>query len=150
MNCFACGVYSEKWAYGDPVDEHLAHTWGISEGIKRLFNYREGTLCPSCGISLRAIGLAHGITGQFTPDAKNFSSFVSFANKNKLKVAEINSCHQLHKQLKKIKGLILAEYGEEKKSENIEALSYKDNSFDLVLHSETLEHVSDPYKAIEE
>jgi SAM-dependent methyltransferase len=45
--------------------------------------------------------------------------------------------------------LTYAEYGT-KTEQNIEKLTYKNNSFDLFLHSETLEHVSNPEIAIGE
>ncbi len=147
MKCFACGVNSKEWLYGEPIDKELAVAWNLSVGLKSLFNQREGTVCPSCGINSRAIGLAKGIA-KYYGDHKSFDSFVNWANSKRLSVAEINSCHQLHTQLKKIKGLTFAEFGNSKDSEDIQNLSYKDNSFDLIIHSETLEHVPDPYKAI--
>jgi 16S rRNA G527 N7-methylase RsmG len=75
-----------------------------------------------------------------------------------LDVAEINSCANLHEKLSKIKKLKFSEYYNETeqitnarsfqniKHEDIMNLSYADSSFDLVLHSETLEHINNPGK----
>lgn len=68
----------------------------------------------------------------------------------------------MHARLQKLNNLHYSEYYDSNEQlgsnnkfsdvrhENIMSLSYSDNSFDIVLHSETLEHIVDPKKAIEE
>lgn len=148
MKCIVCGNPNPGWDYTQPVDVSLKKSWGINTGLAELFNYREGTLCQNCGVNLRATGLAKGILKHYRKTGE-FSEWVKWANKTKLRVAEINPCHQLHEQLKKITQLTTSNYGD-KATEDIQNLSYDDNTFDLVLHSETLEHIDDPLKALDE
>ena len=64
----------------------------------------------------------------------------------KLSVAEINSCGAMHGTLVRLPKLAYSEYSPETPNvahEDLLALSYPDESFDLVLHSDSLEHVPD-------
>ena len=148
MKCMVCGTSDPRWLYTEPVDDVLMDSWGISSGMRDLFNYREGTLCNVCGVNLRAMQLAEA-TMKYYGLSGNFSKWISWVNQNRLKVAEINSCHRLHGQLEKVKELTYSDYGGGH-AEDIQNLSYDDETFDLVLHSETLEHVPDPVRALNE
>ena len=69
------------------------------------------------------------------------------------KIAEINSCGAMHKKLQKLKYLAYSEYDPEDSStrhEDLLKLSYDDESFDIVLHSDTLEHIPDVDRALSE
>lgn len=155
ITCFVCGTDFEAKLASNPIDDHLSRTWELRKGQRKLFNAREGLCCPHCYSNQRAEGLAKTINKYFRVKGSSFKDFVTFANKHSLSIAEINSCHGLHSQLKNIKKLQYSEYNPadsktKTRSEDITALSHKSNSFDLVLHSETLEHVPDPEAAIEE
>src|SRR5262249_20390918 len=70
-----------------------------------------------------------------------------------LRVAEINSAGHLHHFLRSLPRLAYSEYGSTRpgvRSEDLTALSYPDKSFDLVITSETLEHVPDIDRALRE
>ena len=71
------------------------------------------------------------------------------ANAHRLTVCELNKCHQLHETLTGLENLTYAEYGTGTQ-QDIERLTYRDDSFDLFLHSETIEHVNDPARAADE
>lgn len=147
--CFNCGrVEDYKIIY--PIDIDLQRTWGISKRLVRLFNNREGRICTGCGVNVRAQGLAKAIVkSKFGYKQESLRDWVKIANKKGLKVCELNSCHNLHDTLKKLKFLTYSEYGTTSE-QNIEALTLNDNQYDIVLHSETLEHVSNPKKAMNE
>jgi SAM-dependent methyltransferase len=71
----------------------------------------------------------------------------------RLKVAEVNSCGSLHKALCRLPGLKFSEYepdSPEVPHEDLLNLSYASGEFDLVLHSDTLEHVPDLGRALDE
>jgi SAM-dependent methyltransferase len=122
----------------------------LSNALVDLFNTREGTLCGNCKVNIRAQGLARAILkSRFGYEKNTLKEWIVEANKHKLKVCELNSCHNLHDTLIKLRKLTYAEYGTPSE-QNIEDLTYADNSFDIVLHSETLEHVNEPAKAMEE
>jgi SAM-dependent methyltransferase len=147
--CSNCGSTS-GYEYVYPIDPSLEKTWQISTELTSLFNAREGSLCIDCGASIRAQGLAKAILdSKYGFGAKNLKEWVNKANKNKLKVCELNSCHKLHDTLIKLNNLTYSEYGTDSQ-QDVENLTYEDNIFDLVLHSETLEHVSNPGTAMDE
>jgi SAM-dependent methyltransferase len=147
--CPSCGATNEyKRVY--PIDDELASTWDLTQPMVKLFNKREGYICPSCGVNRRGQGLATAILkSKYGYGQKNLKSWVKIANQKNLKVAELNSCHELHAILKNLKNLTYAEYGTATE-QDIQALSYNDDQFDIVLHSETLEHINDPKKAMDE
>jgi SAM-dependent methyltransferase len=74
-------------------------------------------------------------------------------------VAELNVIEGLHRQLARLPHLAYSEYREGAapgarvdgvRSEDLTGLTYADSSFDLVLSSETLEHVPDLKRAVRE
>jgi SAM-dependent methyltransferase len=70
-----------------------------------------------------------------------------------LRIAEINACHGLQDILKRSGTVTYSEYGSDDPSipsEDLLALSYPDSSFDLVLTSDTIEHVPDVDRAMRE
>lgn len=147
--CYNCG---QKAVYNKikPIDTALQNMWQISSKLAYLFNVREGSLCSICGANVRAQGLAKAIlNSKYGYGQKNLLEWANQANKHDLKVCELNSCHRLHDTLCGLKNLTYSEFGT-KNEQNIEKLTYKDNQFDLVLHSETLEHVSNPSQAMAE
>jgi len=69
------------------------------------------------------------------------------------RVAEINACGDMHSILQKIPKLLYSEYAPRNKSihhEDLQSLSYEESSLDLVLTSDTLEHVPDYLRALKE
>jgi SAM-dependent methyltransferase len=147
--CLNCGEKSQNELIF-PIDTSLKDTWGLNAQLTNLFNIREGTLCAVCGASVRAQGLARAILeSKYGFGAKNLREWVQLANKNKLIVCELNSCHRLHDTLSKLKHLAFSEYGTSTQ-QDIENLTYPPSHFDIVLHSETLEHVPNPSRAMDE
>ncbi len=147
--CYNC---SEELQYNItyPVDDNLTKTWQISVATRAIFNRREGQICQECGISTRAQGLAKAILdSKYGYSATSLRQWVERANEHNLAVCELNSCHELHKTFKKLKCYTYAEYGTVTE-QDIEHLTYADNTFDLLLHSETVEHVSRPRVALDE
>jgi hypothetical protein len=100
--CENCGQKA-KYRTIKPVDESLSQTWRLTRRLTKLFNRREGKICVNCGVNIRAQGLARAILeSKFGYGCNNLIEWVGAANKHKLKVCELNSCHELHQTLKKI------------------------------------------------
>lgn len=147
--CSNCGK-PKQYKYIEPIDAELKRTWGISSRMAKQFNRREGSICVHCGINIRGQGLAQAIlNSKFGYGKRYLEEWVEEANRRKLVICELNSCHNLHQTLSKLKMYTYAEYGT-KTEQNIEKMTYKEGVFDLFLHSETLEHVSDVDKAMSE
>jgi SAM-dependent methyltransferase len=136
------------------ITQKLACQWGLNKKWLGNFQEREGLICTGCGSARRSMFLAEGIL-DFTRkslgiDTKTFKKLVAEEKFKKLKVAELNSLGSLHGFLKASPNLHYSEYGSKNpniRSEDLMDLSYSNNAFDLVLHSETLEHVPDFQKS---
>lgn len=122
----------------------------MSDALTDLFNRREGSICPHCRVNLRGQGLAKAILeSKYGFGEASLKAWVRAANAHRLAVCELNKCHQLHQTLTGLESLTYAEYGTATQ-QNIEEMTYPDNTFDLFLHSETIEHVNDAARAADE
>jgi len=89
-----------------------------------------------------------------------FSSLKNFISRDDLSVYYTESKGPIHDALFKMKQYVCSEYfGEEHKSgsivegilhQDLQDLSFSDNSFDVVISSEIFEHIPDTYKAFKE
>jgi SAM-dependent methyltransferase len=141
-----CGSRSRR---GRPwkLAPELVDSWGIDRRWKRLIERREGVGCRACGAVCRFQYLAQVIMEELGAVGLGYHSFADYADSShfkRLRVAEINGCGTLHEFLNRNPSLQYSEYGSEDPevpSEDLLALSYRDRTFDLVLTSDTLEHV---------
>ena len=88
--------------------------------------------------------------------SKSFVELLRNEEFRRLRIAEINACGALHSYLKEHPNLYYSEWLPHAKPgevhdgvrcEDLQHLTYPDNYFDIILTSETLEHVPDPDKA---
>jgi len=156
--CVICGTINKEWIFKEVLTKDLSLSWELNDDQIKRINQRETSGCSFCGNSARTRALAKAVMKElnFGNDII-FDDWIEEANKRNYEVAEINSCGRLHAHLVKIPNLQFSEYHSDDNAdigdipnENILNLSYRDNSFDLVLHSETLEHVADYKKALSE
>lgn len=75
-----------------------------------------------------------------------FQEWVDSPTAQSLKVLELNGAGNLTQFLRRLSGHVEASYPET----DMLAMRYADESFDLVLHSDTLEHVPDPVRGLRE
>ncbi len=150
--CTACGSEA-SFKFVDVITDELKDEWGISKYLQRCYSYRESMYCSVCNCSGRLRALALAISYVYGEGATPLSNLIKDGRFDKLNVAEINACGDMHAILTKIKGLNYSEYAPRNKSirhEDLQALSYKNESLDLVLTSDTLEHVPDYMLALKE
>jgi len=163
MYCIVCGQNSEKFIFKKILSEELVLDWGLTKKQRRKRDVKESMFCSVCNSSMRDRALAKGIMKVKTfKGVNNLGDWVVNASRARLRVAEINYCGNLHMVLSGLPNLILSQYSETTlraklfnwlkgiKKEDITNLSYDDDSFDLVIHSEVLEHVYDVDKALSE
>lgn len=163
LYCNVCGSTCKKWIYKKIILDELAREWNLSKSLQKKINLRESQFCPKCKNSFRTRILAKAIMDKLRVNGvSNFNDWINGAKRLNIRVAEINSCGRLHPFLSNLSHLYYSEYPpgsffprlynslKRIPREDITNLSYKDNRFDLVLHSDVLEHVSDIDEALKE
>ena len=152
--CPACGRHA-RVLFNKVLWPELGAFWELNARQYVEFDHREGRRCARCQNSLRARQLAAVIIEQLNAklgtNHNNLRALCNDSAAQHLKVAEINSLGALHPFLTALPGLRYSEYGSETvPSEDLSRLSYANDSFDIVLTSDTLEHVPDFTRALAE
>jgi len=158
--CVICGSRSEFHFDPTIITPQLQKAWGISDDLVTAFNRKESMFCDYCGSSLRIRRLAAVLIETLSQTTQRFyKSFIELLKDEefrRLKIAEINGCGALHSYLKDHPNLYYSEWvphaepGEVHdgvRCEDLQCLTYPDNCFDIILTSETLEHVPNPDRA---
>jgi len=150
-----CPLCAARVGHCDPpavLPDELVAEWEIGRRRQRLYDAREGGLCPGCGASGRGRSLALALLeASGAPTGTSFQAALSTLGA--AAVAEINEAKDLHRWLLELPGLAYSEYAPQDPSvrrEDVEALRYPDASFRLVFCSDTLEHVPRPERALAE
>lgn len=163
-HCTACGHTAAMLYRRRVIPPELERRWGLTPRLAEALARKESLDCARCGAKLRARRLArvlldrHPIGSPPAP-ARSVREWASHPEARSLRIAEINRVEGLHDALAGLPGLAYSEYREGAapgssadgiRCEDLTALSYPDASFDLVLTSETLEHVPDLAAALGE
>jgi SAM-dependent methyltransferase len=163
-SCAVCGRYRPMLYIRTIIPRRLVELWGISPEIADALARKESCFCSHCRANLRARRIARALLAHFpvgTPPGPVRSVFewVEAPDSRSLRVAEVNRIEGLHDQLIRLPHIITSDFhpGAEPgaivqgvRSEDLTRLTYPDASFDLVLTSETLEHVPDLDAALRE
>src|SRR5262245_2124194 len=158
--CIVCGHSSIFRFDSAIITPQLQNAWGISNSLVEAFNRKESMFCSNCGCSLRIRRLASVLIRTFSEmGGGSYDSFVELLEDKEflqLKIAEINASGALHSYLQNHPNLYYSEWfnntkpGEVRdgvRCEDLQRLSYPGGFFDIILTSETLEHVPDPDEA---
>jgi SAM-dependent methyltransferase len=147
--CGACGFP------GRPLPRRvlwpdLVAQWELPPQWVQWMDDREGSRCARCGATRRGAQLARAVLTEINSltGMRSLSLRAACANRlvHRLAIAEINSAANLHKHLSRCAGLRYSEFGSVDPaipSEDMTRLSYADASFDIVISSDTMEHVPD-------
>ena len=141
--CDVCG--GREFKHSRVLWPALVSAWELSEDEARYIDIQQGTHCAGCGSNVRSIALARAIM-RVRGHERFLTEFVSAPGQASLRVLEINEAGSLHPHLKQLPGHTLAWFPEC----DMTNLPFPDGAFDLVVHSDTLEHVADPLKGLRE
>lgn len=141
--CLVCGgaefeQYQVLWP-------ELIQEWQLSPYEVDYVNRQQGYCCKDCGNNLRSLALTLAICESFNFAIPLTSTRNQEIGKN-LQILEINSAGGLSKYLDGFPGHLLVEYPEY----DMLDLTFESASFDMVVHSDTLEHVPDPVRGLSE
>ena len=123
----------------------LAEEWRLSPQEWALVDEQQGGHCRRCGTNLRSQALAAAVM-TVTGFRGLFVQFGAWMAARGLQVLEINPAGSLTRFLAGQPGHLLATYPDV----DMTALPYADGRFDLVIHSDTLEHIRHPVRALAE
>jgi SAM-dependent methyltransferase len=123
----------------------LINDWQLSPSEVDYVNRQQGFCCTACGNNLRSMALADAIlrTYDFPGTLESFSK--SDVGRI-MKVLEINEAGGLSHTLKVLPNHRLVRYPEY----DMTNLECESGVFDLVIHSDTLEHVPNPERGLSE
>ena len=141
--CLCCG--SSQLVANKILWPALVQEWGLSEEETGYIDRQQGLKCEACGSNLRTMALAlavcrcYGYRGIFEKFVKKFKT-------RRLRVLELNEAGGLTQFLSELPKHQLEKYPQV----DMMQMPFADCSFDLVVHSDTLEHVPQPITALAE
>ncbi|MDJ0618989.1 MAG: class I SAM-dependent methyltransferase [Calothrix sp. MO_192.B10] len=142
-SCICCG--SNRMVANPVLWKSLIDEWRISNYEVEYINRQQGLQCLDCHSNLRSMALALAIMRCFTYRGI-FQDFIKTRIARKLKILEINTAGSLTQFLSQLPGHYLGNYPEV----NMMSLKFADESFDMVVHSDTLEHIPHPITGLSE
>ncbi|MDR3636645.1 MAG: class I SAM-dependent methyltransferase [Isosphaeraceae bacterium] len=158
--CTVCGRYATILFYRKIIPRRLEQLWGLSPCLAEALARKESSACGWCGAKLRVRRLGQALVETFPfGKATSVAEWVRQPEARALRIAEINRIEGLHEALRPLPGLTSSDFApgalpgstiQGVRSEDLMRLTYPDAAFDVVLTSETLEHVPDLETALRE
>jgi len=143
MQCGVCG--GTRFTSHRVLWDKLISEWQISQAEVTYIDRQQGELCNQCGANLRSIALANALRAFLNTKAFLREAVASPRGKI-LAILEINEAGMLTPVLKNFGRYVYGAYPEV----DMHALPYSDSTFDIVIHSDTLEHIKNPVNALTE
>lgn len=143
QTCTCCGgkeFTEEKVLWQALVDE-----WGLSPYERQYIDRQQGLKCRRCGSNLRTMALALAICRCYGHPGP-IAGLIRDRGIRRLRVLEINEAGQLTQFLSKLPSHSVARYPEI----DMTRMPYSQGSYDLVVHSDSLEHVQRPLAGLAE
>lgn len=141
-DCICCG--SSRIVSQPVLWPQLVSDWRLSPSEAAYVDRQQGTHCADCGSNLRSMALACAILDLYS-DPGVFKDFMAGSGQD-LRILEINEAGNLTQFLSGSRRHCLARFP----SVDMRAMTFADGSFDLVVHSDTLEHIDHPIAAMRE
>jgi SAM-dependent methyltransferase len=141
--CLVCG--SNALRDVEVLSPELVAQWEIAPHEAAYVNRQQGHHCADCRSTLRCMALAAAILRYLRAEGP-FARFVTTPRARSLRVLEINEAGGLSPLLASLPQRTHAAFP----AVDMQRLPYAEASFDLVVHSDTLEHVPDPVHGLRE
>jgi SAM-dependent methyltransferase len=141
--CLCCGA--DRLVFTPVLWDSLIQEWELTPHECDYINRQQGLHCSICGSNLRSMALALGLMSRFR-FLGIFTDFVKQPEIQALRILELNEAGSLTQFLASLPGHSLETYPEI----DMMKLGFDDEGFDVVCHSDTLEHIPDPVLGLSE
>jgi SAM-dependent methyltransferase len=142
--CPVCG--GDRFVDDSALWPELIEQWELSLDEARYIDLQQGFCCASCKNNLRGMTLAAAVIAAFG-FAGSFKDFCrSYEGIRQLTVIEINAASTLSSFLRLLPKHELHCFPQL----DMQQMSFPDSSIDVIIHSDTLEHVPDSKAALKE
>jgi SAM-dependent methyltransferase len=125
--------------------KELIDEWRLSKSEADYIDRQQGLHCSDCQVSFRSMALATAVMRAFGFRGL-FTEFVKDRRARNLSILEVNEAGGLTRYLQLLPKRVLATFP----NVDMMALPYADATYDLVIHSDTLEHVPRPIRGLSE
>jgi SAM-dependent methyltransferase len=141
--CICCGA--RTFARAAVLWPELIETWELDAGEAASIDLQQGWHCTVCGNNLRAMALARAVVS-ICGGREPLASFVQSHRAHGVRILEINEAGNLTPVLARMPHHRIVHFP----AVSMTALPFATGSFDIVCHSDTLEHVEQPVDALRE
>jgi len=143
MQCGVCG--GQGFTHRRVLWQGLVDEWQLAPEEAHYVDRQQGECCDRCGSNLRSVALANALRAHFRTHALLLNVPQTPAGRS-ASLLELNEAGSLSQLLRTFGRYTFGAYPQV----DMHALPYADASFDVVVHSDTLEHVRDPVHALGE
>jgi SAM-dependent methyltransferase len=140
--CPCCGA--DGFEHKNILWPELIEEWTLDAQEAAYIDRQQGFHCVGCGANLRSMALAEAICSVVWPGIRPLSRLLKL--RVDLRILEINRAGDLTQFLERVPRHVLAEYP----AVDMHQLPYPPASFDLIVHSDTLEHIAEPVRGLRE
>lgn len=141
--CSVCG--GSEWREQAVLWPELVAEWQIDETERRYIDKQQGTACVTCNASLRIIALSNAIRC-FVGTRLPLREAIGRGLLSALRVLDCNGAEGISSALSVLPLYQRADYPDY----DMRSLPFADGAFDLIIHSDTLEHVEHPILGLQE
>lgn len=142
-SCSVCG--GTRFETRPVLWQGLVDEWQLAPAEVAYVDRQQGECCMGCGANLRSLALADALRAAFGT-SERLLAFVTSPAAAAWRVLELNAAGTLHPVLARMPGHIFGAYPEV----DMHRLPHANATFDVVVHSDTLEHVPNPVHALAE
>ncbi|MDE2596412.1 MAG: class I SAM-dependent methyltransferase [Sphingomonadales bacterium] len=141
--CPACG--GTEFRENSVLWPELVAEWQITSAETAYIDKQQGFACTACGTNLRAMALADALRS-FAQTTADLGTAIAAGALGACRVLDINGIPGLSGVLARLPGYEYRQYPDV----DLHQLPYEAGQFDIVIHSDTIEHVEYPVRALEE